>query len=231
MYKPNVKQPDRVILFEIGVILVLLSIKSVLNISYTSSFVIPEEEPKPWLDSAYVYTPAKEKKINIEKQEPAKRIAKADVFNPTAIIKQVSDLFKTPDLVMPDQFAAGPVKINPIHIPSNTVDTSIILDGNATEMPQFPGGVQALKKYILDNFRISDMMYEYVSNVQIEMEFVLHRKGYVVDVKMVSKEKPGFGIEQEAMRILGNMPQWTPAKHYGHKVPIRLKQPITIEIY
>ncbi len=55
--KTNVKKPDRVVLFEVGIILALLFVNYALNISYSTKTVIGDPPIDIFDDTVYVYTP------------------------------------------------------------------------------------------------------------------------------------------------------------------------------
>ena len=229
--KPNKKQPDRIILFEIGLIVALLFVNWALGLSYESNFIIEEEAPIVY-DSAFRYIEPEEEKqdYNTEKQKPVE--LKAQIFDPSALIKQVSDLVKVPDLTLGQQKL--PITTIPslsiLQPPKPQIDTSKIIDGFASQMPQYPGGEEALQRFIIENFYISDMMMEYITEVRVTMEYVINRQGYITDIKVISPNKTGFGVEEEAIRVLKKLPRWTPGKHHGEVVSVRVRQPIVIKI-
>ena len=229
MKKSNRKAPDRIILFEIGIILALLSINYVLEMGYQSKFTVPTEEEDLFYDTAYVYTePIDQPKIEPEKQEPAK--AEAIFFNPTAALKFVQQIFDVPDLVMAPPSNAIPKPIP--YIPTKpSIDSSFIMDNIADVMPQFPGGSNALGNYIRDNYRITDRMYDYVKEVELVLQFVVDKNGDISDIQVIRCSHPGLGAEQEAIRLYKSMPKWQPAQHQGRPANLRLKQPIKIQIY
>lgn len=230
MKKTNRKAPDRIILFEIGIILALLAVNFVLEMGYQSSFTIPDEQEDLFYDTAYVYTePLPEPKTEPEKQEQVKQ-AEAIFFNPTAAIKFVQQIFDVPDLIMapPSNTIPKPIPFIPT---KPAIDSSFIMDNIADVMPQFPGGSNALGNYIRDNYRITDRMYDYAKEVELVLQFVINRNGDISDIQVLKCSHPGLGAEQEAIRMYKSMPKWQPAQHHGRPANIRLKQPIKIQIY
>lgn len=229
--KPNKKQPDRIALFQIGLIAALLFVNWALNLSYVSDFII-EEEPPIVFDSAFRYVEPEQDKPKQQQENKKPVELKAQIFDPSALIKQVSDLMKVPDLSVsqPNLPIHALPNLSLLQPPKPRVDTSIILDGFASQMPQFPGGEAALQRFIIENFYVSDMMLEYISEVRVTMEYVINRQGYVSDIKVISPNTIGFGVEEEAIRVINKLPRWTPGKHYGEVVSVRVRQPIVIKI-
>ncbi len=97
-------------------------------------------------------------------------------------------------------------------------------------MPEFPGGEKALNAFIDRNFKIPSRIYDFADDVTVVVEFVIDENGDVVDVQILSCNKPGFGIEREAKSIYANMPKWKAGIHQGEKAKVRMRQPIKIQI-
>jgi len=230
MKKTNRKAPDRIILFEIGIILALLAVNYVLEMGYNSSFVIPPEKKDLFFDTAYAYREPVEKLIIEPETQPEVKQIEAIFFDPSAAIKFVKQLFEVPELKMAPATNAIPKPIS--FLPTvPTIDTSIIMDDIADVMPEFPGGDEALGNYIRDHYIITDQMYEYAKEVNLVLEFVVDRNGNISDIQVLKCSLPGLGAEQAAIKMYKSMPKWTPAEHRGKPANIRLKQPIKIQIY
>lgn len=229
MKKTNRKGPDRIILFEVGIIIALLAVNYVLEMGYNTSFVIPPEKEDVFFDSAYTYREIENEPI-VQEETPKVEKIEAVMFNPIATIKFVQKLFDIQDIVIPSPSNAIPKPMP--YIPTNPiVDSSFIMDDIADVMPQFPGGPEELGKYIRDNYRITDQMFDYAKEVYLVMQFVVNKNGEISDIQILSCSHPGLGAEQEARRLYSSMPKWQPAEHRGRPANIRLKQPIKIQIY
>jgi N-acetylmuramoyl-L-alanine amidase len=62
----------------------------------------------------------------------------------------------------------------------------------------------------------------------VVVQFIVARDGSVSDVKALTKH--GFGLEEEAMRMIKKGPDWIPAIQNGHNVKAYRKQPFTFVI-
>ncbi|MDF2385277.1 energy transducer TonB [Nostoc ellipsosporum NOK] len=60
------------------------------------------------------------------------------------------------------------------------------------------------------------------------IQFVVDENGAVSDLKPLTQH--GFGMEQEAMRVLKKATKWTPAQQNGRFVKAYRRQPITFEV-
>lgn len=65
-------------------------------------------------------------------------------------------------------------------------------------------------------------------NYQAVVQFVVSRNGSVSDIKCI--KDPGFGIAQEAIRVIKLSGKWNPAEQNHRKVKAYRKQPITFQV-
>jgi len=93
------------------------------------------------------------------------------------------------------------------------------------QMPSFPGGEKELMKYLSKHINYPSVARE--NNIQgtVVVQFVVNTDGTIVDIKTVSKKKGG-GLEQEAVRVVKEMPKWTPGKQNGRAVRVQFSLPI-----
>ena len=96
------------------------------------------------------------------------------------------------------------------------------------EKPQFPGGMEELYKYLAKNMRYPAAAIR--ANIQgtIIVEFVVNNEGYVENPRLVNKID--FGCDEEAMRLVLNMPKWEPAKIKGKPISHSYYLPIRFEL-
>ena len=228
--KTNIKKPDRIILLEVGLILALLFVNWALNLQYRTEPICVLDPPQHLLyDSAFRYTPFIEPKP-IDEPEPAKtKPVEAAIFNPTAIIKHIDNLFDTKTEIIAPPKLPGPgimkqIVVNPVVEPSNEVITF------ADKMPKFPGGEEALNEFIIRNFDIPDRLYDFASDVTVVVEFIIDENGNVIDIQILSCNRPGFGVEREAKSIYTKMPKWEAGVNNGSTAKVRMRQPIKIQI-
>jgi len=94
------------------------------------------------------------------------------------------------------------------------------------EMPSFPGGDEALVKFMQKNIRYPELEKE--NNIQgtVYVSFVITKEGKVSDVKVVRGVKGGRGLEEEAVRVIRNMPSWSIGKNNGRPVPVIFNYPV-----
>lgn len=97
------------------------------------------------------------------------------------------------------------------------------------QMPQFPGGEAALKKYLIDNIHYPQVAKKDSIQGTVVVQFVVNTDGSIVDVKTVGAKKGG-GLEEEAIRVVKNMPKWIPGKQDGKKVRVQYSLPVRFKL-
>ena len=95
--------------------------------------------------------------------------------------------------------------------------------------PAYPGGQTALENYINNNVEYQQAAIDNNTEGTVDVEFVIDEKGNVTDAKRIGKELGG-GLDDEAVKVISNMPKWTPGKVKGKNVKTRLVLPITYKI-
>lgn len=100
---------------------------------------------------------------------------------------------------------------------------------NASEvMPEFPGGEGALMKYIKSNLHYPDSALKYDIAGMVKIGFIINTEGYLEDVKVVRSVHPF--IDEEALRIIRNMPRWSPGRQYNVPVNVSYTLPIKFSL-
>lgn len=89
---------------------------------------------------------------------------------------------------------------------------------------QYPGGVEAMRKYLAKNIDYPEVSMENGDQGKVFVEFVVERDGAISNVKIlrgISKE-----IDAEAARVISEMPKWIPAVHKRKYVRSSARIPI-----
>ncbi len=90
--------------------------------------------------------------------------------------------------------------------------------------PGFPGGDDALYKYLGDNIHYPPIAKDNGISGTVYLSFVIDREGKVTDVKVL--RGPGAGLDEEAMRVVKSMPAWKPGKQNGKPVKVQCQIPV-----
>lgn len=91
--------------------------------------------------------------------------------------------------------------------------------------PTFPGGEEALAKFLSKNIRYPRVAQENSISGTVFVQFVVDSDGNIKDVKTVGAAKGG-GLEEEAIRVVKIMPKWKAGKQNGRQVSVQFNLPI-----
>jgi len=96
--------------------------------------------------------------------------------------------------------------------------------------PAFPGGEKEWRNFLTRNIDATIPVKNGCKpgTYTVIVQFIVSRNGRVSDVKALTNH--GYGMEEEAMRIIKKGPDWLPGMQKGRKVNAYRKQPITFVI-
>lgn len=93
------------------------------------------------------------------------------------------------------------------------------------DMPEFPCGEAALRKYITENTIYPDEAKSKGLEGKVFINFLVNKTGDVEDVKVARGVDPL--LDNEAIRVVQSMPKWKPGSQRGKPVAARFTVPIT----
>jgi protein TonB len=96
------------------------------------------------------------------------------------------------------------------------------------QMPVFPGGQEALLKYIAQNIKYPALALRNQVEGKVFIAFVVGPDGQVSDVKV--QKGIGAGCDEEAARVIKNLPKFAPGKQNGRAVSVSYTVPVTFAI-
>lgn len=83
-------------------------------------------------------------------------------------------------------------------------------------MPEFPGGKEALQRFVLENLREELIPAEAKEYSYVNVGILIDKDGSILYPEIVYSRCPEFN--EEALRIVGLMPKWKPASIRGKAV-------------
>ena len=92
------------------------------------------------------------------------------------------------------------------------------------DMPEFPGGELALRKYIAENVRYPEMAKENDIQGTVYVRFVVDTDGSVSNVEVLRGVDPL--LDKEAKRVVETLPKWKPGRQRGKAVKVSHSVPI-----
>ncbi len=104
--------------------------------------------------------------------------------------------------------------------PTNEVDGFSAVD----EIADFPGGISAFKEYLKKSIRYPQQAQRVYAQGKVYVQFLVNADGSSANFSVI--KGIGFGLDEEAVRVLKAVPKWNPAKHDGIQVKSRFTVPI-----
>ena len=98
----------------------------------------------------------------------------------------------------------------------------------AEVMPEYPGGEQAMMKFVADNVKYPQDAIDKEISGRVLVGFVVEKDGSISDVKVV--KGIGGGCDEEAVRVVNAMPKWKPGMDKGKPVRVSYMMPITFKL-
>jgi protein TonB len=91
-------------------------------------------------------------------------------------------------------------------------------------MPSFPGGDDARIKFLIYNIIYPQYAKEHGIQGTVYINFIVNTDGSVTDVNIL--RGIGGGCDEEAVRIVKQMPKWSPAYQSGKPVRVLFNMPV-----
>lgn len=119
-----------------------------------------------------------------------------------------------------------PVRSEPLNKPQ-PVNSNRVYDV-VEQMPSFPGGISGLMTYLNQNTRYPAVAQENGVQGRVVVSFVVGKDGHISDVTVLRSVDPS--LDKEAIRVVRNMPRWTPGKQGGEPVRVRYNVPVSFRL-
>ncbi len=153
-----------------------------------------------------------------QKKLPDAKIEKTPPVPPTPDMKDVPPppppLRKSKDVPPP-----------PPSVPTTEGVTFTVVES----MPEFPGGTEAMLKYLANNTKYPAKAHENGIQGRVICQFIVKSDGSIADVKAIRSVDPM--LDAEAIRVIQSMPNWTPGKQRGKNVNVKYVLPINFNLY
>jgi protein TonB len=92
------------------------------------------------------------------------------------------------------------------------------------EYPEFPGGKEMFYQFLQDNIKYPAEAKRAGVSGKVYLRFVIGKDGQIIEAEVL--DGPGYGLNEEALRVFGLMPAWSPGIQNGHPVKVEFTFPI-----
>ncbi|WP_026897650.1 M56 family metallopeptidase [Daejeonella oryzae] len=91
--------------------------------------------------------------------------------------------------------------------------------------PEFPGGMKEFYDYLGKNLKYTADAIKNNASGRVILQFVVERNGKLTEIKML--RGVGYGLDEEAVRVLNASPNWKPGLQNGKAVRVQYTLPIS----
>ncbi len=164
-----------------------------------------------------------------QKQQPVKKGKKAGTIKMSG---QEIKVVEQGDIVTME----GEVKPNQAEgtfTPNEAVGTFAPSEGEAAfdvveEMPEFPGGPQAMMDYLMKNVCYPKTAFDANIQGRVIAQFVVDKEGTIRGAHVVKSVDPA--LDAEAVRVINSMPKWKPGRQNGKVVNVKYTIPVNFQL-
>ncbi|WP_448779812.1 energy transducer TonB [Bacteroides congonensis] len=103
-----------------------------------------------------------------------------------------------------------------------------VIHVTAEIMPEFPGGMAALMKYLGANIKYPTISQEMGSMGRVIVQFVVDKDGTITN-PTVARGVDAY-LDKEAIRVISSMPKWKPGVQNGKKVRVKYTVPVVFRL-
>jgi len=194
---------------------------------------LKQEEDKPIPPPPPPPKPPDPPKIEMTKFTPPKIVKDEEVQEPPPVQEELKEtkIAEVSQEGIKDEGLQTPVEIDQGKqiIEEKKEDENQIFEKVEIEA-SFKGGESAWKKYLERNLNPNAPVDNGApeGTYTVYVQFVVSKDGSISDVKALTTH--GYGMEQEAIRVIKKGPAWVPAVQNGRSVNAYRKQPITFQV-
>lgn len=106
--------------------------------------------------------------------------------------------------------------------------SEVIFECVLMDNPEFPGGNKALSKYLSEHMQYPKAAIDAGIEGKVFTAFVVTKEGRLEDVQVL--KGLGYGLDQEALRVIHGMPRWKPGRMREKPVTVKYTLPVTFRL-
>jgi len=206
--------------FRANAFLILAVVCSSLFYSCESPSTNNKTIEKPKIENQKIESQKSNPIENISSNDSVKKTKKQRIIPPVELMGEVSILPEPPPAI------AGGITYEPLPEIEVVTNPEEVLS-YAEVMPEFPGGMPEMVKYLLENMIYPEEMKENGIEGRIFVQFVVTKTGSVEDVTIA---RGIDGLNREAIRLVKQMPNWKPGINNGKQVNVKMVVPILFSL-
>lgn len=165
----------------------------------------------------------------ISKQFEEISSAKVSHFAFTTSTNEVKNLPETTTSLLQEnipemEFTVKPVNKTESYPVANTTPPDSVYIA-VEHMPEFPGGASAMAKWMSENINYPESAANNGIQGRVYCSFTVEKDGSISNVQVIRSVDPA--LDEEAKRVLMNMPKFTPGRYKGKVVRVKYSVPVS----
>lgn len=104
----------------------------------------------------------------------------------------------------------------------------VVTTAGLTVMPAPVGGTEGWTKFLKKNLRYPPQAVDEGKSGKVWISFIIEKDGSLTDIKVI--KGAGFGMDEEALRVLRKAPAWTPGIQHNKPVRVQYTLPINFSL-
>ncbi|MDP4207174.1 MAG: TonB family protein [Bacteroidota bacterium] len=159
------------------------------------------------------------------KEQPAKPKKPTEKFTTTEVV--ADNEVKKEKAIAKSSEDANAVDVAELKVRSVVQEKEEIFQ-QVEQMPDYPGGTDALSKFLSENIKYPKTAAEMGISGRVYVKFVVNKQGEISNVSVL--RGIGGGCDEEAVRVVKMMPNWKPGKQNGMPVNTYFTLPIVFRL-
>ncbi len=218
--EPSDLERKRGLLLYIGIALALVLVIMVLEISKSGNNTAKFQTETAAIDEELLQIPITKPIVPPAPPKPKTTIQELVLVDDN---KEITEKFTLTNVEVSESFR--------VEIPE-FIDESMTEDNIefviAEVNPQFPGGTNELLKYLAQNIRYPALARETGIEGKVYVRFLVTKEGKIERVSIARGVHEL--LDNEAVRVVSEMPAWTPGKQNGRNVNVWFTVPIKFQL-
>ena len=167
------------------------------------------------------------KRITMMLKEKSNPLARAKYLYILPLAALAVTAFARPEVsAVADEISAVKVIAPAVHdsIQPNVQPAVAAPSSALDQMPEFPGGMEALNTYLRNNIRYPQEAQKAGIQGRVIIQFIVSKDGSITDAEVVESVDPQ--LDAEGLRLIKNMPRWKPGMRKGQAIRVKQTLPI-----
>jgi protein TonB len=109
-------------------------------------------------------------------------------------------------------------------VPAAPVEAIPMILEKAEQMPEFPGGKDAMIRFLMRNLPQPDDISA-GEKLAVLARFVVDTDGHITNIEIENSGRKD--LDESVVKAIGKMPRWKPGMQNGRPVPVYFRLPVT----